>query len=59
MLIEIREECKEKNEELIECKEQIKALQAEAAVQKYVHEDIKCDGCKMSSIKTDRFLCNT
>lgn len=59
MIIEMREECKEYAEELIEWKEQIKALQAEAAVQKYVHEDIKCDGCKMSSIKTDRFLWNS
>ena len=59
LLSEVREECKEKNEEMIELKEQIKALQAEVGVQKYIHEDIKCDGWKMSSIKTDRFAWNT
>ena len=41
MLIDMREECKNKSEELLECKEQIRTLQAEVAVQKYVHEDIK------------------
>ncbi|CAI2373519.1 unnamed protein product [Moneuplotes crassus] len=59
LIIELREECKERTEEVLECKEEIKALKAEVAVQKYIHEDIKCDGCKMSSIKTDRFCCNT
>jgi len=58
LLIDVREECKSKAEEVIEWQEQIKALQAEVAVQKYIHEDIKCDGCKMSSIKTDRFCWN-
>lgn len=59
MLIDLREECKNKSEELLECKEQIRTLQAEVAVQKYIHEDIKWDGWKMSSIKTDRFCCTT
>lgn len=59
LLIDIREECKEKAEIMLDCQEQIKALQAEAEVQKYIHEDIKWDGCKMSSIKTDRFSWNT
>mmetsp|Transcript_18708 Transcript_18708/g.21505 ORF Transcript_18708/g.21505 Transcript_18708/m.21505 type:complete len:99 (+) Transcript_18708:402-698(+) len=59
MMIEVKEECKEKTEEILYLKEQIKALQAEVSVQKYIHEDIKCDGCRMSSIKTDRFSCST
>lgn len=59
LVIEVREEVKNKEEELVELREQVKALQAEVAVQKYVHEDIKWDGWKMSSIKTDRFLCTT
>ena len=41
LLVEVREESKSKTEELIECQEQIKSLQAEVAVQKYIHEDIK------------------
>ena len=56
LLIEVREECKSKSEELYDCKEQVKSLQAELDVQKYVHEDITCSECKMSPIKTDRFL---
>jgi len=59
LIVELKEECKEKTDELFECKDRIKALEAESAVQKYRHEDIKWDGWKMQSIKTDRFCCST
>lgn len=59
MIIELREECKWKTEDILDYKEQIKSLQAEVAVQKYVHEDIKCSEWKMYPLKTDRFLCQS